>query len=116
MNPPKLYQRMLKMLLLREVPPNLMHLTAQREVHMGQQALPPQFGTSPARQLGLKQRTWVGPGPLHVEGALSHYSTAKPVALKATTLWRSTLTLWSGAQQYPQQVLSTLSSKGVGHA
>ena len=65
---------------------------AQRAVHTAQHASGEQLGTSPARQLGLKQRTTLGPGPLHEEGALSHCSTAKPVALWATTLWRSTLT------------------------
>merc|ERR1719326_1260 len=29
--------------------------------------------------------------------------------------WRSTATRWSGAQQYPQHVLSTLRVNGVGH-
>merc|ERR1719440_153700 len=81
----------------------------QRAVHMGQHASGEQLGTSPSRQLGLKQRTASGPGPLQVDGALSHCSTAKPVALNSTTTWRSTLTSWSGAQQYPQHVLSTFS-------
>merc|ERR1719231_1574846 len=92
------------------------HGEAQRGPHMGQHAVGAHEATSPARQLGLKQRTCSGPGPLHVPGALSHCSTAKPVELNFTALCLSRPTLWSGAQQYPQQVASTLSLNGSGHS
>merc|ERR1719380_486494 len=40
----------------------------------------------------------------------------KPRLPAFTALWRSTPTLWSGAQQYPQQAPSVLSSNGAGHS
>lgn len=73
--------------------------TAQRAWQSGQHLPPPQLAVSPSRQDGLKQRTAFAPGPLQVDGASSHCSTAKPVALYSTTLWRSAATTWSGAQQ-----------------
>eukprot|EP00403_Amphidinium_massartii_P020549 CAMPEP_0178401802 /NCGR_PEP_ID=MMETSP0689_2-20121128/16494_1 /TAXON_ID=160604 /ORGANISM="Amphidinium massartii, Strain CS-259" /LENGTH=154 /DNA_ID=CAMNT_0020022643 /DNA_START=93 /DNA_END=554 /DNA_ORIENTATION=- len=80
---------------------------------MGQQAPGAQFGLSPARHSALKHLT-TGPGALHVEGADSHCSMAKPVALYAVTTWRSTAISWSGAQQRPQQVPSTFMIIGAG--
>merc|ERR1719163_1646112 len=59
----------------------LVALRNQRPLHMAQQAPAPQCGTSPTRQVGLKHRTTFLPGPLQVDGALSHCSTTIPVWL-----------------------------------